>query len=303
MASPTAKKDQGRREAYILKQLRGLAAWQGAVVHDGISRFLVPQLKAGGEIDATEIITSTLDMARQQFAFSYQQLYRTADLTKEAAGSRYAALYEHEYAQEINEAQLLQVLDTVRACFIRLFEQEGLLEEISISQSLYCEQHFPFTLDNATVSPKPDLTYFNSESHPVIIDWKVANDVASDYSRQLMVYTLGVTRWRPGIRPQDIIIKKVNLLKNIITLYPVTAERLLEIEDFIYRSITIIRDLVGDHKWGSQHLEDFEPAASFRSCQYCNFRKLCQEVYRDSPPVESVSDQEPERTQLRLPTL
>lgn len=301
IASPRAK-DRLRREAHILKQLRGLAKWQGAVVHDGINRFLIPQLRVDGRLNVARVIDCTLDMARQQFHFSCQQEYRTPGLTKSAAGICYAALYEHEYGQEIGEAQLQQVLDTVRTCFTNLFEQKSLLEEIRTHRRLYCERTFQFTVDNTTIWPRLDLMFFNAKGSSVIIDWKVADDITSDYSRQVMVYALGVTRQWPEIRPEHIMVKEVNLLKNIITMHPVTIERLLETEDFIYRSVTAIRDLVRDHKWESQSLEDFEPAGSFRSCQYCNFRKLCQEVYRDLPPIESIPDKEPERTQLRLPT-
>jgi len=301
IASPRAK-DRLRREAYTLKQLQGFAAWQGAVVHNGISQFLVRQLKAGGELDTAAVIDSTLDMARQQFTFSRQQEYRTPGLTKKAAGIRYAALYGHEYSQEISEVQLQQVLDTIRNCFMNLLEQKSLLEEIRNHRDLYCEQTFPFALDTIMISPKLDLLFFNAMGHPVIIDWKVSADDTSDYFRQVMVYALSVTRKWPRIRPEDIVAKEVNLLKNTFTLHTITAGRLQDTEDFIYRSITAIRDLVGDHKWESQSLEDFEPARSFRSCQYCNFRKLCQEVYRDLPPLESIPDQESDGTQLRLPT-
>ncbi len=304
IASPRAK-DRLRREAFILKQLRGLAKWQGAVVHDGINRFLIPQLRTGGRLDVATVIDCTLDMARQQFTFSRQQEYRTPGLTKSAAGIRYAALYEHEYGQEIGEAQLQQALNTVRTCFTNLSEQQGLLEEIRAHNGLYCDddkQFLSFTMDDAIILSQPDLMFFNARGHPVIIDWKVAAADANDYSHQVLVYALSVTRKWPRIRPEDIVAKEVNLLKNAFTPHTITAERLQDTEDFIYRSITTIRDLVGDHKWESQSTEDFEPARSFRSCQYCNFRKLCQEVYCDLSPIELVPDQEPEGTQLRLPT-
>jgi len=302
LASPRAN-DERRREAQVLKQLQSLAAWQGSLVHDGICYFLIPELRARRAVSAEAVIDATLDIARQQFTFSRQHNYRIRGLSKEAAGQRYAALYAHEYDQEISEERLKNVFETVRECFIHLFGQTSLLADIRAHRQLFCEQTFQFTVEQVSIWPKLDLFFFDANNRPVIIDWKVVSDETSDYARQVLVYALSVMRRWPTIQPETITIKAVNLLKNTITLYEVTAERLLDIEDFIYRSTAAVRDLTGDHKAASQSLEDFEPARSVRSCQYCNFRKLCQEVYRDLPSTESLPNYEPEGSQLRLPTL
>ena len=289
-----------RHEAYVLKQLQGLAMWQGDIVHDGIRIFVQPYLKSRSKPDTNRIVAVTLDMAREQFSFSLQREYRKPGMTKESAGLRYAALYAHEYGQEINDDQLQQVLDTVRSALKVLLGLTELIEEICISYSVYVEQNFPFQLDGTTISPKLDLMFLNGRGRPVIVDWKTTTALTNDYSRQLMVYALAVRHWWKAMNPDDITVKEINLLEGTTTTYPVNAQTLIEIEDFIYRSVAQIRDLVGDRKWENQNLEDFEPAKSYRTCLYCNFRRLCQEVYRDLPSAESVQDQESKGTQLQL---
>lgn len=302
IAASHAARDHVRHEAYLLKQLQTLAMWQGDIVHDAFHHFIFPQLRPGLRLDEARVITDTINMALDQFAYSLRSEYRTAGATKKSAGIRYAALHDHEYGMPVSEAQLQAVLGTVRTSLANLFAQGSLLDEVGASRSRrYCEGDFPFHLDEVTISPKLDLMYLNAKGLPVIIDWKVSAAVASDYSQQLMVYALAIKNWWKVIQPEDITVKEVNLLENSVSLYPVTADGLLEIEDFIYRSITQIKDLYGDGKWNDQDMESLEPAKSSKTCIYCKFRKLCQEVYRDLPSLEHVSDQEPGQTQLQLP--
>ncbi len=289
MASETSN-EVLRREAHILKQLQGLSAWQGSLVHEGIRLFLMPPLRRNAKISTEEIIDSTMALARQQFTFSQGKGYRNAYMTREIAGTRYAALYEHEFNHEINESHLQQVLENVRTSFVNLFEQEQLLEEIRNHRGLQCESFLRFYVKDITIWSKLDLVFYRTDGHLVIIDWKIGDDVASDYSHQIMVYALAAKHRWPRTPVENFEIKEVNLLKNTITVYPLTTEKLLETEDFIYRSSTDIRDLTGDQSWDAQCLEDFEPARSGRTCQYCKFRKLCQEVYVDLPSAESIQN-------------
>jgi len=267
-----------RKEAYILKQLQGWIAWQGSIVHEGIHLFVIPQLKPGRKLDVEDVIDSTLKMARRQYIFSQNKRYR--HLTREIAGTPYAALFEHEYNYEIDTASLQQIPQNIRTCFLNLFEQQDLLEEISGHRGLYCEKFLQFPVgEDITIWSKLDLIFFRSDGHLVIIDWKVANDVTSDYSRQVMVYALAAKHRWPRTAIENFVVKEVNLLKNTIKTHLVTDKSLMEIEDFIYRSSTNIQNLAGNHDWDAQCLEDFEPANSCRTCQYCKFKKICQEVY------------------------
>ncbi len=183
MASETSKEEL-RGEAHILKQLQGLSAWQGSLVHEGIRLFLVPQLRRNAKIFREEIIDSTMALARQQFAFSHDKGYRNVRMTREIAGARYAALYEHEFNHEIDESHLQQVLVNVRTSFINLLEQGQLLEEIRNHRGLQCESFLRFYVRDITIWSKLDLVFFRTDGHLVIIDWKIGDDVASDYTQE-----------------------------------------------------------------------------------------------------------------------
>ncbi len=299
-AAAARAKDPVRHEAYILKQLQSVEMWQGDLVHDAIRHFVIPALSKKEPLVPERIISDTLAMKRGQFDFSREQRYRIQGMTKKSAGIHYAALHPHEYGAEISDAQLQEVETTVVVSLNNLFGLTNLLAEIRQSRSVHCEEVFRFNLDDVTVTPQLDLLYLDKVGLPTIIDWKISDSDSSDYAPQLMVYALALKNWRKDFRPEDFTVFEVNLLRNYVTQYPITAERLDETEDFIFRSVTKIRSLVGDNKWESQEFEEFEPAKSFRTCQYCNFRKLCQEVYRDLPSSESVPDPEPDPTQLQL---
>src|SRR4051794_24761769 len=85
MAAHNAK-DPLRREAYILKQLQQVSAWQGSVVHAVLASQFVPALRIGRAPRPSALCPAAIDLARRQFAFSAAKRYREPGLTKSAAG-------------------------------------------------------------------------------------------------------------------------------------------------------------------------------------------------------------------------
>lgn len=276
MASHNAR-DPERHEAFILKQLQSLPAWQGNLVHKGIQKFVVPWLTNGSLPDVNDVIKQTLAMAERQVTFSSSLRYRVDCQSKSSAGDDYCALFEDEYKIGITSERLQEVRETVSRCLHNLFEQGGFVNHLRQYSGYRPELLVFFRVAGTPVVVQLDLLCFREGRKPVIIDWKVTRSESSDYSNQAMTYALSLLRSPicENIEAEDISIYEVNLLKNQIKPYIVTEDRIIETENFIFQSIEEIKAVSAARTFESQHIEDYELAGSRMSCMYCNFRKLC----------------------------
>jgi PD-(D/E)XK nuclease superfamily len=276
MASHNAR-DPERREAYIVKQFQHLSAWQGNLVHKVLATAFLADLRAARPINPTALTEVALDLALRQFAFSAARRYYEVGQTKRAAGDEYCALSEHEYGWEFTPGALRRVYANVVRCFKNLAAQTKFLAHLYAGLEHVAEQPLTFRLNGATVAATPDLIFLRPSGQPTVVDWKVVESETSDYSRQVLIYALAVARsgqW-PGVSAEAIQLYEVNLLKNQVRQHPVTAERLEETEDFIYRSTVELETLIGNGRFGDLDLDEFEVAEKPATCSYCNFRLLC----------------------------
>lgn len=293
MASHAAR-DPERREAYILKQLRPLSVWQGSLVHEVLAtQFLADNIRAGRPVDAAALAATAHDLARRQFAFSAARRYRQPGQTKRAAGDEYCALFEHEYGREVPAEALAALHVTLARCFEHLASQVELLAMLQAGHQHEAEVSLTFRLGALrlpTATATLDLVFLRPNGQPAIIDWKVAGSETSDYARQLLVYALAVARcgrW-PGAIPEAIELYEVNLLTNRVRQHPVSADRLDEAEDFVYRGLMELNALVGKRKFEELDLNDFEVAERPTTCFHCSFGPLCVRLLEEtSRPVEA----------------
>ena len=276
MASHSSK-NPDRREAYVLKQLQHLSAWQGSVVHEILATEFLDDLRRRRPVDPQRLAAKAVDLANRQFAFSAAGRYREPGLTKGAAGDQYCALFEHEFGLEVKPEDLGKVHATIRQCYENLAGQHDFLAALRAGTNHMAERQLFFRLDGVTVTAQIDLLFRRPDGQATVVDWKIAQSETSDYSSQLLVYALAVARATPweGIEPESIELYEVNLLKNRVHRHTVTASRLDEAEDFVYRSITEMRGLVGSGKFEDLDLAEFEVAAKPQSCAHCNLRGPC----------------------------
>jgi len=289
MAAHNAR-DPERREAYVLKQLQQLPAWRGSIIHRVLSTDFLAALLHGRSVDAATLAARGHDLARRQFAFSAERRYRDADLSKGEAGEDYCALVEHERGRGVTTAQLTGVLDEITRAFDHLVSQTAFLAELRRGRGHTSEPRLSFRLDGTTIVARPDLVFVRSDGAPVVIDWKIGASDTSDYSRQLLTYALAVARsgrWS-GTAAKDVRLYEANLLKNEIREHPVTAERLDEAEEFIYRSVVDMRHLLGEGKFDDLDLSEFEVAGRPTTCAYCNFAELCVRRLADAGRTREV---------------
>lgn len=276
MASHNAR-DPQRREAYLLKQLQHLSAWQGSVVHKVLATDFLATLREGRVLDPGALTTAAQELAQRQFLFSMAKRYREPAQSKSAAGTEYCALFEHEYGWEVSPEMLGEVHTNLARCFHNLTTQEELLARLSAGVRYEAEVRVSFLLDDITVGAVLDLALLSKDRHLIVVDWKVGEKTSNDYSRQLLLYALAVMRcgrW-PGALPETIELYEVNLLKNEVRRHPVTQERIDETEDFVYRSLVALKALIGDGKFDELDLAEFDVAGRPQTCFHCNFGPLC----------------------------
>jgi hypothetical protein len=297
VASHNAR-DPLRHEAYLLKQLQSLSTWQGSLVHRVLAANFLADVRVRRPIDPAALSATAHDLARQQFAFSAGKKYRQPGQTKSAAGDTYCALYEHEYGEEIPPERLDLVWTTITRCFEHLASQKAFLEQLYAGSAHLAELPLTFRLAGATITATLDLVYQGADGQLIVVDWKIAGSETSDYSRQLLVYALAATccgRW-PTIEAEAIKLYEVNLLRNQIHQHAVSAQRLQETEDFIYRSLVEREALLGHDRFDDLNLDEFEVAEGPGTCFHCNFTSLCLHQLEEAGQPKEVS--QPKKTQM-----
>jgi hypothetical protein len=280
MASPQAK-DTKRREAYMLKQLKHLSAWQGSLVHQAIDQLVVPAWRSGSSVDARKIVEYTLAIARRQLAFSESHNYQLLmQRSKTSLGSDFLALFEHEYGIEVLPSDIETVYERVSQCFQNLSSKRDFVSSLRNHFDYESELPLHFKIDAFTVAVKLDLLCSRRDGRPTIVDWKISQSDTSDYTRQALTYTLAILKapkWS-NLQPEDIQVYEVNLLTDSVRQYTITQDKLYRIEDFIFQSATEVQAVVGNHGYSLDQFEDYDSANSPLTCQHCNFRKLCLEL-------------------------
>jgi hypothetical protein len=272
-----AAKQADRHEAYLLKQLQHLATWQGSVVHRVLATHYVPSLQRRQPVRPTTLISTAVDLARRQFAFSAARRFREVGLTKTAAGEDYCALFEHEYGWPITEERLATMEATVANCLQHLDGQTTFLGLLAAASTYAAERPLHFRLDDTTARAVPDLVLTHRNGAITIVDWKIAASEASDYSRQLRLYALAVLRcgYWPRATLDAVTLIEANLLKNEIRTHEVSRELLDDAEDFAYRSTVELRALLDGLHPPDVDWDEFEVAQQPNTCRHCNFHALC----------------------------
>ena len=284
MAHHNAKKDPKRREAHLVKQLSSLEEWRGKLVHLALEKYFVPSLQIGNIITCEELTQKTLLLAEQQIDFSQQRKYRKDGITKTKAGDSFLALGIHEPESNFDEQRVEGILEDVKQCYRNLYAFEDFIYFLTDTANWYeTEFHLSFKFDEVNIVAQPDLIVgYNNLEEPklCVIDWKVGRSQTSDYSKQLNLYGLSVIKNRKWSKYQieDVLLVEANLLLNKFNRRFLKKSQELEIEDFLYRSISDIEAVTGDRKYNIDDLEDYDYANSPLSCKYCKFEQLCRSV-------------------------
>jgi hypothetical protein len=273
------QKQSHRREAFTLKQLQSVSAWQGSIVHKVLARRFVADLQLRKPFDWDAYNLAAAELVDRQFAFSRAKRYRDADVTKSSMGDDFCALTEHDRGAELPANTLEQVKVAVATAIDNLRRQENLLQYLRNGHAFVTEQtvHFKLIGLEVPLTATADLVFRRPSGELAILDWKIGESGTAEYSMQLLTYAVALPKSSAylGVDPLSTHLVEANLLKNHVRSHAVNADRLIEAEDFIFRSASDLAELLAGVEYDSLDLTDFDAAENPNTCAFCNFRSLC----------------------------
>ena len=280
IARGSSKTSPERREAFVLKQLQQVSAWQGHVVHQVLAQFLPNDLTAGRGINWERVQAGAIDLAKRQFTFSATHRYREPEITKSRYPLDYCALAGHDTPAGLPAGTLDAAIETISAALSFLESEVEFLNYLRSGTGYRSEQALQFRLTplKLTATATVDLIFFRGVAKATVVDWKIGNSETADYERQLQVYALAALRcglWPEIVHPENVDLIEANLLQRTIKSHRVSEERLMEIEDFVFRSASDMEALFDGLSWDSLNITDFETTSNPTNCAFCPFRVPC----------------------------
>jgi len=307
MASATAKKDEKRRLAQFLGNVKQVSWWQGTIVHKIIEDYLIPSLKVGKWPTTSLLLSEAVSLAQRQYQFSQNGLYQT--VPKSSKRDDYCILAPHLFGEYIDPHLLDESIAIITTALSNLLSSQSLKQFLMTRQGYYCESRLHFKVDSTTIRAIPDLVIpTRSENGLDIIDWKVATTGGS-YHFQVAVYALAAqaTSWLNPYTTNGVRGYVVNLLAPdpAVALddpYIVSQETLATTVDIIYEKIERIHALTRGKKFKELDISQFRYARSIGTCATCHWRHMCVEM-GDGTPTKLLPNHESGPTQLALPLI
>ncbi|UYQ93802.1 PD-(D/E)XK nuclease family protein [Chitinophaga horti] len=279
-----------RRKAFELAQSKNLKMWQGSLIDYAFSDKLIAIYQRKQRPDFNALADEMLDIARRQFAFSEQQLYRDKGMTKSKAGEAFQVLDIHESGAPYTESDVETIYSTLRQIIIQIPEYpspemgKSLHEYLSSSNYLQPNiNYWHYQFGEVRLKPQIDLVRYSGKSIHVI-DWKVSDSYSSDYSNQL--YLAGIVAYHNikkdaekkgwGLPARgDVSLFEINLMNGNIKEHAFTRESTAGALDHVYRFRNEQEQLSSDKKWNELNIEDYETTDKRETCVFCKFKSLC----------------------------
>lgn len=257
------------RLAYLLKQITGLAAWGGSIVHDVVETAL-HDLKWGRLVTVDELHTRARERMVRQWRESKAKEW-------EFDPKHRANLFEHYYSDGSVDRRSVQMRDKVNRCLenFRRGATYAQLQKIGKKDWVAVEELERFPVDDAPVWVKIDCAFKDPETgRLVIVDWKTGKKQPS-HRRQLECYALHAVRTMEGVEPEEIILRPIYLDTGEEEDLIVSQDDLDSLEAMIKSSMDDMRSMLVDVASNEARFEDFPMVTDEKPCRWCNFRELC----------------------------
>ncbi len=266
--------DPNRREAHRLSKLESVQAWRGKIVDTVISETIIPCISAKQSCTVSDAKRRADDLFTSQKS---QRIVPNGAVT----------FFEVEYGLPLTIDVFDKALTDIHTALDNFFEAEQVLKILQSAKSLVPQRALSFKHGVASVRVVPDLITFQNGQAPAVLDWKVNTYPMRDYWLQLVTGAIAVTRcnphrdWPSGAtqyNTNEVTLLEVQLLSGDVRIHTASEYDIHEAEDFISISATEM-ELAGDGKDSKNlHPKDYPVTSEPRTCQMCQFRKLCWEV-------------------------
>ncbi|MBL7840567.1 MAG: PD-(D/E)XK nuclease family protein [Cyclobacteriaceae bacterium] len=279
-----------RRKAFELGQSKNLRMWQGTLIDNFFSKRIIPLYKERKAPDYPALADELVEIAKRQFSFSEQRLYRDKTMTKTKAGDTYQILDIHECGVPYKEEDVLAIYTRIREIILQIPEYGSpdpgkTLHQYLLSSS-YLQpdiRYWSYEFEGITLNPQIDLVRRNGKSIHVI-DWKVSDSTTSDYSKQL--YLAGIVAFHnikksnrekgfPDPKLEEISLFEINLMNGNRKQHELTRESSAGALDYVYQFRDEQEQLSQNKKWDELRIEDYQTTDKKETCMFCKFKPLC----------------------------
>lgn len=272
------------REIYILKQLGNRFTLAGKVVHEAVAD-LLNRHRYGRDVSLEDAKAGALAALRQGFRESRDGEYRQRP--RDATG-----LFEHEYAEDLPDAEWQKMRDRVFRCLDNFYASRirATILDTRIEDWLPIDALDSFVFEETTVFVAPDFAVRNRHGNALVIDWKTGWPEREADRTQIVCYGL-FAREKWGVDPEKAIGELHYLLTgdaDIVTLDEVTLEAGTE---QLRASIRDMKALLTDPEANLAEEERFSRTEDRSACARCNFRRICWPAWPETdvpPPTEQV---------------
>jgi hypothetical protein len=280
------RKEPIRRKTYELKSMQNLQMWRGSVIDKFMELVLIPAIKEKRALDFEILAEQAVEMARQQFRYSKNQVYTDPQQKK---GEFFCILNIHEINYPFQELDLIESYEIIRRTVVNIPTIQMPSGALLIDYLKECNALTPnvnnyiVEIEKTRLKPQIDLLAMH-DWKPVIIDWKLSASFTSDYSKQLVICGLTIYLKRKEKQEKapyeykDIKLYEVNLLKGIVKEHEFSEARCHDIYDRISFTSRDIR-LLTEKEGKETDIEDFEATDDEGLCSTCNFQTLCSYLY------------------------
>jgi CRISPR/Cas system-associated exonuclease Cas4 (RecB family) len=252
-------------EVKRLKQLSALALWAGSVVHETIEDFLRTS-------DAIPELTVQEALIR---SVVHDRMLR--EWKESEGGVNGFRLFEHEYAQPIEQEDKKILVGIVMRSLRNFFKSPLLREAFKVSRSswLSMEELVSFNVDDVPVFLRMDLAFRDERGRVRIVDWKTGRRAGKFNDVQIAGYALYAAEKGWARSATEISTELAYLIWPRYVRKEVTQPVLDTARGFVTRSAKTMRALLNDPDANTARIEDFPRIDRPRICRRCNFRKLC----------------------------
>lgn len=286
LASNAKNAEPIRKQAYWLKKSVNFEMWAGNIVDTIMNTVIIPSFQIKEIPNFEEAVKKSLDLAREQFIFSKNGLYKQQNET--VAGEKYCVLEIHENDEVYEELELLRVVEKIKTAILNIpkikFQNGKLLVEYLMEAKWLApnEQRRHLRIGSANMSPQIDLLMSHGNQQ-IVIDWKVADSKFSNYERQLLACGTVIYRKREQKAKEDgwlwdfnqIGLYEVNLYRGVIKEYNFNEEKYHEIVDLVSNTTEDIERLFRGRNPMDVPLKEYGFYRKEITCETCSFKHLC----------------------------
>jgi len=259
------------RELYVLKKLSSRWQWGGSLVHDALRRMLTRARRTGEVWPVEELLASTRQRARGQWAASREKSYWREP-------SPGYGLVEHEYVEPVPAEEWKRIWDEVVEGSLRAFYQSEVFDRIRrvpVARWLTVDELDSWQFEGTKIWVAVDFAYVDSEGRVNLLDWKTGKERGADHT-QVAIYALyAKDKW--GMGPDQVVGGLVYLGAGGAPRVDVVADpdALDACRAEMRQSIQGMKQLLDDPAQNRASVERFPQLEARDACRRCPFRRPC----------------------------